>query len=115
VLAPGLVVEEIAVGRGTSTFDGLALAWAIAEHLHDAVSARTLFASHYHELCEPGSSVRSVAICMAHARGAQGFGRKRWSRRWLVAELGLFEWSGERSAGNPPAPFGRAVTETGPR
>jgi DNA mismatch repair protein MutS len=40
------------VGRGTSTFDGLAIAWAVAEHLHDAVRARTLFATHYHELCD---------------------------------------------------------------
>jgi DNA mismatch repair protein MutS len=45
-----LVLDE--VGRGTSTFDGLALAWAIAEHLHDVSRARTLFATHYHELCD---------------------------------------------------------------
>jgi DNA mismatch repair protein MutS len=45
-----LLLDE--VGRGTSTFDGLALAWAIAEHLHDVVGARTLFATHYHELCD---------------------------------------------------------------
>ncbi|GAB5536599.1 MAG: DNA mismatch repair protein MutS [Rubricoccaceae bacterium] len=40
------------VGRGTSTFDGLSIAWAIVEHLHEtsAVAARTLFATHYHEL-----------------------------------------------------------------
>jgi DNA mismatch repair protein MutS len=42
------------VGRGTSTYDGLAIAWAVMEHLHDAPgrSARTLFATHYHELTE---------------------------------------------------------------
>ena len=45
-----LLLDE--VGRGTSTFDGLAIAWAVAEHLHDAVKARTLFATHYHELCD---------------------------------------------------------------
>jgi DNA mismatch repair protein MutS len=45
-----LILDE--VGRGTSTFDGLAIAWAVAEHLHDIVRARTLFATHYHELCE---------------------------------------------------------------
>jgi DNA mismatch repair protein MutS len=38
------------VGRGTATFDGLALAWAIVEHLHDQIGCRTLFATHYHEL-----------------------------------------------------------------
>ncbi|MFQ5877178.1 MAG: DNA mismatch repair protein MutS, partial [Acidobacteriota bacterium] len=42
------------VGRGTSTFDGLSIAWAVAEHLHDnpRVAARTLFATHYHEMTE---------------------------------------------------------------
>ena len=45
-----LVLDEI--GRGTSTFDGLAIAWAVAEHIHDVVRARTLFATHYHELCD---------------------------------------------------------------
>ncbi len=38
------------MGRGTATFDGLALAWATLEHIHNAVGARTLFATHYHEL-----------------------------------------------------------------
>ncbi|HLI50320.1 MAG TPA: DNA mismatch repair protein MutS, partial [Thermomicrobiaceae bacterium] len=43
-----LVLDE--VGRGTSTYDGLAIARAIVEHIHDQVGARTLFATHYHEL-----------------------------------------------------------------
>src|SRR5438045_5437837 len=37
-------------GRGTSTFDGLSIAWSVAEFLHDRIKARTLFATHYHEL-----------------------------------------------------------------
>ncbi len=45
-----VILDEI--GRGTSTYDGLSIAWSVAEHLHDVVGARTLFATHYHELTE---------------------------------------------------------------
>ncbi len=45
-----VLLDEI--GRGTATFDGLAIAWAVAEHLHDVTGARTLFATHYHELTD---------------------------------------------------------------
>ena len=56
-----IVLDEI--GRGTSTYDGVSIAWAVAEHLHDRVSARTMFATHYHELCalpETHSRVRQI-------------------------------------------------------
>ncbi|MCA9126036.1 MAG: DNA mismatch repair protein MutS [Planctomycetales bacterium] len=53
-----VILDEI--GRGTSTYDGLSLAWAIVEHLHDSVSARTLFATHYHELTQLDKSLPGV-------------------------------------------------------
>jgi DNA mismatch repair protein MutS len=45
-----VILDEI--GRGTSTHDGLAIAWAVAEHLHDETRCRAIFSTHYHELCE---------------------------------------------------------------
>jgi DNA mismatch repair protein MutS len=45
-----VILDEI--GRGTSTFDGLSIAWSVAEYLHDEPKCRTLFATHYHELTE---------------------------------------------------------------
>jgi DNA mismatch repair protein MutS len=69
------------VGRGTATFDGLSLAWAIAEYLHDDVrhSAKTLFATHYHEMTElakmrPG--VRNYQAAVSESKGEIIFLRK---------------------------------------
>jgi DNA mismatch repair protein MutS len=53
-----VILDEI--GRGTSTFDGLSLAWSIVEHLHNQVGARTLFATHYHELTELTGKLRRL-------------------------------------------------------
>ena len=53
-----VILDEI--GRGTSTYDGLSLAWAIVEHLHESNRARVLFATHYHELVELQRTLTSV-------------------------------------------------------
>ncbi|MCQ2378334.1 MAG: DNA mismatch repair protein MutS [Victivallaceae bacterium] len=53
-----VVLDEI--GRGTSTFDGLSIAWSVAEYLHDDPRCRTLFATHYHELTELAETRRGV-------------------------------------------------------
>ena len=96
-----MVLDEI--GRGTATYDGLALAWAVIEHIHQRIRARTLFATHYHELTEladqlpgvrnlhvsvkeagdqviflrkvePGRADRSYGIEVARLAGLAGFG-----------------------------------------
>jgi DNA mismatch repair protein MutS len=53
-----IVLDEI--GRGTATYDGLALAWAVVEYLHEHIRAKTLFATHYHELTELASELPGV-------------------------------------------------------
>ncbi len=53
-----VILDEI--GRGTSTYDGLSIAWSVAEFLHDKIQARTLFATHYHELTKLAAERSSV-------------------------------------------------------
>ena len=72
-----IILDEI--GRGTSTYDGVSIAWAVAEHLHDRLSARTLFATHYHELCalpETHPRVRNVSVAAREWKGEVVFLRK---------------------------------------
>jgi DNA mismatch repair protein MutS len=54
-----VLLDEI--GRGTATFDGLSIAWAVAEHIATEIKARTIFATHYHELNELASILNNVA------------------------------------------------------
>jgi DNA mismatch repair protein MutS len=72
-----IVLDEI--GRGTSTYDGVSIAWAVAEHLHDHLGARTLFATHYHELCalpETHPRVRNLSVAAREWKGEVVFLRK---------------------------------------
>jgi DNA mismatch repair protein MutS len=72
-----IILDEI--GRGTSTYDGVSIAWAVAEYLHDRLSARTLFATHYHELCalpETHPRVRNVSVAAREWNGEVVFLRK---------------------------------------
>jgi len=54
-----VILDEI--GRGTATFDGLSIAWAVVEHLHNAIGARALFATHYHEMTALASTLSSLS------------------------------------------------------
>jgi len=64
------------VGRGTSTFDGLSLAWAISEYLHSSIKCKAVFATHYHQLTQlegmlPG--VRNFSIAVLEEKGSITF------------------------------------------
>jgi DNA mismatch repair protein MutS len=100
-----VILDEI--GRGTSTYDGLAIAWAVVEAMHDEVQCRTLFATHYHELTRLAG--RLDALSLHHVR----------AREWkgdLVLLHEVADGAADRSygiavaklAGLPPAVVGRA-------
>ena len=100
-----IILDEI--GRGTSTYDGVSIAWAVGEHLHDVVGARTLFATHYHELCDLHDShprVHNVSVAAREWKGDVVFLRKLTpggtSRSFGIEVAKL--------AGLPPAVVGRA-------
>ncbi len=65
-----VILDEI--GRGTSTYDGISLAWAVAEYLHDQIRCRTLFATHYHELTELEHSLEAQCNLNVAVREAKG-------------------------------------------
>ena len=100
-----VILDEI--GRGTSTYDGLAIAWAVVEAMHDEVKCRTLFATHYHELTRLAG--RLDALSLHHVR----------AREWkgdLVLLHEVADGAADRSygiavaklAGLPPSVVGRA-------
>jgi DNA mismatch repair protein MutS len=65
-----VILDEI--GRGTSTYDGLAIAWAVVEAMHDEVKARTLFATHYHELTRLAGRLPCLSLHHVRAREWKG-------------------------------------------
>ncbi len=65
-----VILDE--VGRGTSTYDGLAIAWAVLEAVHDDLRCRCLFATHYHELVPLKEKLRSLATVTVSAREWKG-------------------------------------------
>jgi DNA mismatch repair protein MutS len=74
-----IILDEI--GRGTSTFDGISIAWAVAEHLHDSVSGRplVLFATHYHELTDltrTKARVKNFSVAVREWKGEIVFLRR---------------------------------------
>lgn len=100
-----VILDEI--GRGTSTFDGLSIAWAVAEHLHTEIGAKTLFATHYHELTELAlamSGVKNYNVAVREWGDQVVFLRK-------IVEGGADKSYGiqvARLAGLPPSVLGRA-------
>jgi DNA mismatch repair protein MutS len=68
-----VILDEI--GRGTSTYDGVSIAWAICEYIHDHMKAKTLFATHYHELIGLVSGMkraRNLSVAVSEKAGASG-------------------------------------------
>ena len=65
-----VILDEI--GRGTSTYDGLAIAWAVVEAMHDQVKCRTLFATHYHELTRLAGLLDALSLHHVRAREWKG-------------------------------------------
>jgi len=72
-----IILDEI--GRGTSTYDGISIAWAVAEHIHNNIGAKCMFATHYHELTaleNELSGARNFSMSVEEEKGSLFFLRK---------------------------------------
>jgi len=100
-----VLLDEI--GRGTSTYDGVSIAWAVSEHLHDVVGCKTIFATHYHELTQLADQLTAVRNYTVDVRDVGGEVlflhrlRPGGADRSYGIEVG-------RLAGLPPAVLARA-------
>lgn len=88
-----LLIDEI--GRGTSTYDGMSIAWAVLEHLHDTCCPRTLFSTHYHELvevCKNKSAIipMQLGVFIQHIDNDDGSSSERliFSRQYTTGSIG---------------------------
>ena len=101
-----VLLDEI--GRGTSTYDGVSIAWAVTEHLHDNVGAKAIFATHYHELTQLGdqlAGVRNLNVAVREA-GEEIVFLRRLEEGGADRSYGI---QVARLAGFPPALIARAM------
>ena len=101
-----VLLDEI--GRGTSTYDGVSIAWAVTEHLHDNVGAKAIFATHYHELTQLGDrlpGVRNLNVAVREA-GEEIVFLRRLEEGGADRSYGI---QVARLAGFPPALIARAL------
>src|SRR3546814_14231795 len=71
-LSSDVCSSDLEVGRGTSTYDGLALAWSVVEAVHEVNRCRCLFATHYHELTRLAETLGALSLHHVRAREWQG-------------------------------------------
>ena len=82
-----VILDEI--GRGTSTYDGVSLAWAITEHLHDVAGCRAMFATHYHELAQLAESLNHLRNYNVQVRVGRGRDLPAQDRPGNAGEAGI--------------------------
>ena len=88
-----IILDE--VGRGTSTFDGLSIAWSLTEYIHSEIKAKTLFATHYHELTqleEDLEGVKNYSVSVKENNDNIVFLHKIVPGEQIVMEFRLLNW-----------------------